>query len=85
MSSTDFTARVRGPRIELTTALAKDDDVLVIGLYSADGDDAAPVLDVPADFLDDATAEALTTALSAVDATGKSGELTTVPAPAGRW
>ncbi|GAA4678573.1 leucyl aminopeptidase [Gordonia humi] len=82
MSSNDFSARERGPRIELTTALAKDDDVLVIGLIAPESDGDQPSMLITDDLFDDSTAESVSEALAALDATGKSGELTVVPAPA---
>ncbi|WP_132991604.1 leucyl aminopeptidase [Gordonia zhaorongruii] len=82
MSSNDFSDRVRGPRIDLATALAKDDDVLVIGLIAPDGsDEAPPTLLVGEDLLDDQTAEQITSGLDALGATGRSGEVHTLPAP----
>ncbi|MFC0313851.1 leucyl aminopeptidase [Gordonia phosphorivorans] len=85
MSSNDILDRDRGPRIELATALTKTDDALVIGLITADsdGDETEPTLLVTDDLLDDETAEAVMHALRAVAATGKAGEVVTVPAPAG--
>ncbi|MGO3325461.1 leucyl aminopeptidase [Gordonia sp. (in: high G+C Gram-positive bacteria)] len=82
MSSNDFSARERGPRIELTTAIAKDDDVLVIGLTAPDADGEPPTLLVADDLFDDETADRVTTSLHALGATHKSGSLTTIPAPA---
>ncbi|MCF8570831.1 leucyl aminopeptidase [Gordonia sp. HY002] len=82
MSSNDFSARERGPRIELTTALAKDDDVLVIGLTVPDADGEPPTLLVADNLFDDETADGVTAALGALGATHKSGALTTIPAPA---
>ncbi|WP_448221343.1 leucyl aminopeptidase [Gordonia iterans] len=91
MSSNDIISRQRGPRIDLVTGLSKDDDVLVVGLIAPEtsdesGDDPntdEPTLLVTEDLLDDAAAEALTSALRAVQATGKQGQVATVPAPDG--
>ncbi|WP_345313056.1 leucyl aminopeptidase [Gordonia alkaliphila] len=85
MSSNDICDRDRGPRIELGTALTKNDDVLVIGLIAADtdADETEPTLLVTDDLFDDETADALTAALRAVGATGKAGQVVSVPAPAG--
>ncbi|WP_298445873.1 leucyl aminopeptidase [Gordonia sp. (in: high G+C Gram-positive bacteria)] len=90
MSSNDILNRARGPRIDLATGLTKNDDVLVIGLLTGDTDDDAktsptdpdPVLLLTDDLLDDEAAEALTAALRAVRASGKTGQVVTVPAPA---
>ncbi|GEE03396.1 putative cytosol aminopeptidase [Gordonia spumicola] len=83
MSSHDFADRARGPHIDLTTALAKDDDVLVIGLISADDPDAAaPSLLIGEDLFDDATAEAVSASVAAVGGTGRAGEILSFPAPA---
>ena len=82
VSANDFSDRVRGPRIDLTTGLSSDDDALIVGLISAaDGDDDPSLLLVD-DLLDDATAEQLTESLKALGATGATGEITKVPAPA---
>lgn len=86
--------RDRGPRLDLATALSSGDDVLVIGLIAADqkstadqespqSDPGDPTLLVTEDLLDDAAAEAISAALTAVRATGAANEVTTVPAPAG--
>ena len=88
MSSNDFLDRSRGPRIDLTTALAKDDDVLVIGLLTpANGDSgtaegaSSPTLVTGEDLVDDETAEALAAGLHALGATGAAGEVHRLPAP----
>ncbi|MGB3301222.1 leucyl aminopeptidase [Gordonia sp. (in: high G+C Gram-positive bacteria)] len=90
MSANDFSDRVRGPRIDLTTALSADDDALIIGLIAASTDDtnegaadaaAEPTLLLVDDFLDDAAAEYLSSALKAVGASGSVGEITRLPAP----
>ncbi|MBM7367059.1 leucyl aminopeptidase [Gordonia hydrophobica] len=83
MSANDFSDRVRGPRIDLTTGLSSDDDALVVGLIAADGDgDDAPSLLLVNDFLDDDAAEQISTNLSALGARGSAGEITKIPAPA---
>ncbi|MFZ2511109.1 MAG: leucyl aminopeptidase [Gordonia sp. (in: high G+C Gram-positive bacteria)] len=81
-------ARDRGPRLDLATALSSGDDVLVIGLIAADKASAEQppgdlTLLVTEDLLDDASAEAITAALKAVQATGAKNDITTIPAPAG--
>jgi len=82
VSSNDFSDRVRGPRIELTTALTKDDDVLVIGLIAAeDADTQAPSLLIGEDLLDDAAADAVSASIAALGGTGRSGEILSFPAP----
>ncbi|WP_026918674.1 leucyl aminopeptidase [Gordonia shandongensis] len=82
MSANEFSDRVRGPRMDLTTALSNDDDVLVVGLVAADDDgESDPSLLLVEDFLDDDAAEGIARALRAVGATGGTGEVTRIPAP----
>ena len=64
------------------TQIGKGDDVLVIGLTTAE-DDGAPTLVIGDGLLDDAQAGAVDSALSAVGATGAAGQLTRIPAPPG--
>ncbi|MGC4934913.1 leucyl aminopeptidase [Gordonia sp. DT30] len=87
MSKNESVDRTRGPQITLTTSIGKDDQALVLGLVEAnagpDGSgnaDAAPAL-LGADLLDDAAAAAITSALTAVGATGSHGEVTRIAAP----
>ncbi|HEY9316253.1 leucyl aminopeptidase [Williamsia sp.] len=74
--------RQLGPQLSLVTGISKDDDVLVIGLTSAE-EDGAPSLVIGEGLFDDATASAIDDALAAVGAKGSAGELTKLPAPAG--
>ncbi|WP_161927988.1 leucyl aminopeptidase [Gordonia crocea] len=88
MSNSDTADRVRGPEFDLATTIARADTALLIGLnQNGTGDspsaDPAPALVIGDGIVDDAVAEALETALVAVGATGKHGEITRVPAPAG--
>ncbi|MDF3280283.1 leucyl aminopeptidase [Gordonia sp. N1V] len=89
MSKNESVDRTRGPQITLTTSIDKDDEALVLGLVATSSDDttadnttdpAAPTL-LGADVLDDASAAAVTAALSAVGATGSHGEVTRLAAP----
>ncbi|MGV9826160.1 leucyl aminopeptidase [Gordonia sp. NPDC003429] len=82
MSKNENVDRTRGPQTQLASSLDKADDALVIGLISPDPDaDEPPTLVVGDGVLDDAQASAITTALTALGATGKHGEVTSVPAP----
>ncbi|MBE7194425.1 MAG: leucyl aminopeptidase, partial [Gordonia polyisoprenivorans] len=89
MSKNESVDRTRGPQITLTTSIGKDDEALVLGLVATSSDDttadnttdpAVPTL-LGADVLDDASAAAVTAALSAVGATGSHGEVTRLAAP----
>ena len=71
-----------GPELSLVTQIGKGDDVLVIGLTTAE-DDGTPTLVIGDGLLDDAQAGAVDAALSAVGATGAAGQLTRIPAPPG--
>ncbi len=81
VSTVDNADRVRGPEFELATSIARADTALLIGLNRS-GDDA-PALVVGDGIVDDAVAEALEAGLVALGATGKHGEVTRLPAPAG--
>lgn len=83
VSANHFSDRVRGPRIDLTTALSSDDDVLVVGLVAGSGDGGTeePTLLLVEDFLDDEPADQISAALSALGAKGSVGEITRIPAP----
>ncbi|ALG86865.1 leucyl aminopeptidase [Gordonia phthalatica] len=82
MSANDFSDRIRGPRIDLTTALSNDDDALIVGLIAAGEGDDGPSLLLVDDLLDDEAAEQITASLTALGAKGSAGEVTKVPAPA---
>lgn len=69
-----------GPELSLVTQIGKGDDVLVIGLTTAE-DAGTPTLVIGDGLLDDAQAGAVDSALSAVGATGAAGQLTRIPAP----
>nr|WP_212763374.1 leucyl aminopeptidase [Gordonia araii] len=81
VKNSDTADRVRGPEFDLATAIARADSALLIGLSQSDGD--APNLIVGDGIVDDAVAETLESAFVALGATGKHGEITRVPAPAG--
>ncbi|MFT3900377.1 MAG: leucyl aminopeptidase [Gordonia sp. (in: high G+C Gram-positive bacteria)] len=83
MSNSDTADRVRGPEFDLATSIARADSALLIGLAQPADDGDAPVLIIGDGLVDDAAAEALETGLTALGATGKHGEITRVPAPAG--
>ncbi|WP_347956468.1 leucyl aminopeptidase [Gordonia aichiensis] len=82
MSANDFSDRVRGPRIDLTTGLSADDDVLVVGLIAPADDDTDATLLLVDDLLGDEPAEQISLALKALGAGGSRGEITRLPAPA---
>lgn len=81
--------RTRGPKMELATSLntrqtfEKVDEALVIGLVTPadDATDSEPTLVIGDGFLDDAQAEAISTALTRVDASGSHGSIARIPAP----
>ena len=89
MSKNDTVDRTRGPELELSTSIGKDDSALVIGLISASSPDdaekagptAEPTLAIGDGILDDAQAAAITAALTALGATGSHGEVTRTAAP----
>ncbi|MCZ4549039.1 leucyl aminopeptidase [Gordonia rubripertincta] len=74
-----------GPELSLATGIGEDDDVLVIGLTTADeaDGDGTPTLVIGEGLFDDAVGSALDSALAALGAQGSAGELTRLPAPAG--
>ncbi|WP_207841306.1 leucyl aminopeptidase [Williamsia soli] len=74
-----------GPELSLATGIGEDDDVLVIGLTTADEADGGgtPNLVIGEGLFDDAVGSALDSALAALGAQGSAGELTRLPAPAG--
>lgn len=79
MSTTQSTSRSLGPDLVLAGAVAKHADVLVIGLTSGpDGPEAV----LGDGLVDEQVLSALLDDLQAVGATGKSEELTRIPAPA---
>ncbi|MCH5644484.1 leucyl aminopeptidase [Gordonia sp. ABSL49_1] len=84
MSKNDTVDRTRGPELDLSTSIAKDDTALVIGLISAPSseDDAEPTLVIAEELLDDAQAGEISAALTALGATGSHGEVTKIAAPA---
>ncbi|HEY5855708.1 MAG TPA: leucyl aminopeptidase [Aldersonia sp.] len=69
-----------GPDLSLSTTLAADVDVLILGLTTSD--DGPPAV-VGADLLPAGVADTLATQLVAVGAKGKPEELTRIPAPEG--
>ena len=69
-----------GPDLSLSTTLADDVAVLVVGLTTSDDD---PPAVVGADLLPDGVAETIATQVAAVGAKGKPEEVTRIPAPAG--
>ena len=89
VSKNDTVDRTRGPELELSTSIGKDDSALVIGLISASSPDdaenadptAEPTLAIGDGILDDAQAAAITAALTALGATGSHGEVTRTAAP----
>ncbi|WP_055476596.1 leucyl aminopeptidase [Gordonia sp. HS-NH1] len=88
MSKNDTVDRARGPELELSTSIGKDDSALVIGLIStsspdddADGPATEPTLAIGDGILDDAQAAAISAALTALGATGSHGEVTRTAAP----
>ncbi|QKT07628.1 leucyl aminopeptidase [Gordonia sp. X0973] len=93
MSNSDTADRVRGPEFDLATTLSRADSALLVGLAAGAGSDAsgkdrfagddAPTLVIGDGIVDDAVAEALESGLVALGATGKHGEITRIPAPAG--
>ncbi|MEE4023230.1 leucyl aminopeptidase [Gordonia sp. PKS22-38] len=84
MSKNDTIDRVRGPELEVATSLGKSDEVLVIGLIKPGEDsEAEPTLVIGDGVLDDAAADAITTAVRRLGATGSHGEITRLPAPEG--
>ncbi|ROZ87656.1 leucyl aminopeptidase [Gordonia sp. OPL2] len=90
MTKNETFDRVRGPELELATTLGKGDDALVIGLIAPESDDDAgtssdsePTLVIGDGVLDDAQAEAISTAVRRLGATGSHGEITRLPAPDG--
>ena len=69
-----------GPDLSLSTTLADDVAVLVVGLTTSDDD---PPAVVGADLLPDGVAETIAAQVAAVGAKGKPEEVTRIPAPAG--
>ena len=79
MAKSAFTMPARGsfPSVELAKKAPKKADALLIAAFS--GEDG---LEVPgSDALDSAALRATYEALAAVDATGRAGEITRIPAP----
>ncbi|GAB88227.1 leucyl aminopeptidase [Gordonia rhizosphera] len=86
MTKNDAVDRVRGPELELATTLGKADKALVIGLIKPDtngDDDREPTLAIGDGLLDDAQADAISSAVRRLGASGAHGEVTRFAAPEG--
>jgi leucyl aminopeptidase len=81
VSNSDTADRVRGPEFDLATSIARADTALLIGLNQSG--DTAPTLVIGDGIVDDAIAEGIEAGLLALGASGKHGEITRLPAPAG--